>query len=377
LKTKIKVLNANNVAGNQKNDNNTNNNSNMSMAFKSKANSSLYTSSKDDNIDYNNKYKFDEFYTLFKENHNQNYENALNKNRTMSNIKPSRNNNNYFQIVNRQMNKKNNMSQQNTIININSYLQKNYSTHNLRKNNSSNNRKNYNNSRKKKQNYKLNSHNSSSFNITNNTYNMNKNNIMINLNPKNANMNIEKLKVQKKLHEYQRLIDQKLNELIRNKHPHTKNNKYILNIRNSSPNIYINSFHNAQKKYNYNQSELGINYYFRKNQKKNLATNINTKNLNYKKLLSKSTIDSGKRNKIEKKSGSKNTNFLKNKNNSEYISNMKRNINKQSFSSKVDDSNSKKDEESIINKGKINLSLRKFIFAKCSNPTANTINNFH
>jgi hypothetical protein len=99
--------------------------------------------------------------------------------------------------------------------------------------------------------------------------------------------------------------------------------------------------------------------------------------LNYKKLLSKSTIDSGKRNKIEKKSGSKNTNFLKNKNNSEYISNMKRNINKQSFSSKVDDSNSKKDEESIINKGKINLSLRKFIFAKCSNHTANTINNFH
>ena len=86
LNTKIKVLNANNVANNQKNDNNTNNNSNMSMAFKSKANSSLYTSSKDDNIDYNNKYKFDEFYTLFKENQNQNYENALNKNRTMSNI---------------------------------------------------------------------------------------------------------------------------------------------------------------------------------------------------------------------------------------------------------------------------------------------------
>ena len=56
---------------------------------------------------------------------------------------------------------------------------------------------------------------------------------------------------------------------------------------------------------------------------------------------------------------------------------MKQNINKQSFSSKMDDSNSKKNDESIINKGKINLSLRKFIFAKCSNPTANTINNFH
>ena len=209
---------------------------------------------------------------------------------------------------------------------------------------------------------------------------MNKNNIMINLNPKNANMNLEKLKVQKKLHEYQRLIDQKLNELIRNKHPHTKNNKYILNIRNSSPNIYINNFNGTQKKYNFNnKSGLGINYYLKKNQKKNLATNINTnnKNLNYKKLLSKSTIDSGKRNKMNSKNGNKNSNFLRNKNNSEYINNMKRNINKQSFSSKMDDSNSKKNDESIINKGKINLSLRKFIFAKCSNPTANTINNFH
>ena len=45
---------------------------------------------------------------------------------------------------------------------------------------------------------------------------MNKNNIMINFNQKNtnSNVNIEKLKVQKKLHEYQKLIDQKLNELI-------------------------------------------------------------------------------------------------------------------------------------------------------------------
>ena len=31
-------------------------------------------------------------------------------------------------------------------------------------------------------------------------------------------MNPEKLKVQKKLYEYQKLIDQKLNELIKNKH---------------------------------------------------------------------------------------------------------------------------------------------------------------
>ena len=54
---------------------------------------------------------------------------------------------------------------------------------------------------------------------------MNKNNIMINFNPKNVNVNIEKLKVQKKLSEYQKLIDQKLNELILSKHPHIKGNK--------------------------------------------------------------------------------------------------------------------------------------------------------
>ena len=37
----------------------------MSLAFKSKANSSIYTTSKDD---LDNKNKLDEFYTIFKEN---------------------------------------------------------------------------------------------------------------------------------------------------------------------------------------------------------------------------------------------------------------------------------------------------------------------
>ena len=375
LKTKIKVLNANNIYNNQRNDNYTNNNSIISVAFKSKANSSLYTSSKDD-ID--NKYKFDEFYTVYKE--NQNNENASNKNRNKSNIRPSRNNNNnYFTIVNKQMDKKHNMSQQNTIININSYLQKNYSTNNLKKNSSNNSKKKFINSNRQKQAYKLNSNNSNSFNITNNTYNMNKNNIMINFNPKNINsdMNLEKLKVQKKLQEYQKLIDQKLNELINKKNHRTKNNKYILHIRqNSSPNIYMNNFNNTQKKYN--QSLIGINYYLRKNsnKKKNTVTapNVNTKNFNYKKLMSKSTIDSIKRTKISQKNINKNSNFIRNKNNSGFINNMKQTLNKASFISKADDSNSKKDEESSNNKGKINLSLRKFIFAKCGNPASNTIN---
>ena len=56
-------------------------------------------------------------------------------------------------------------------------------------------------------------------NITNNNYNMNKNNIMINLstNIVSNNLNLEKLKIQQKLVEYRKLIDQKINELINNK----------------------------------------------------------------------------------------------------------------------------------------------------------------
>ena len=65
LKTKIKALNSNYLYN--KHNDITNNNSNLSMVLKSKANSSIYTSSKDD-IDNNNKFKFDEFYTIFKDN---------------------------------------------------------------------------------------------------------------------------------------------------------------------------------------------------------------------------------------------------------------------------------------------------------------------
>ena len=46
-------------------------------------------------------------------------------------------------------------------------------------------------------------------NITNNDYNVQKNNVMINLN----SINIEKMKIQKKLAEYRKLIDEKINSL--------------------------------------------------------------------------------------------------------------------------------------------------------------------
>ena len=46
----------------------------------------------------------------------------------------------------------------------------------------------------------------SAINITNNNYNFQKNNVLINLN----NINVEKLKIQKKLAEYRKMIDRKI-----------------------------------------------------------------------------------------------------------------------------------------------------------------------
>ena len=113
MKSKFKLLNSNYV----NNENNANNNSNISLLLKSKANSSIYTTSKDD-VD-SNKYKYDDFNNVYKE-------------KTMSNFNQSRNNN-LFTLLNRHKIKNNNINQSNTIININSYLSKNYSTNNLKK----------------------------------------------------------------------------------------------------------------------------------------------------------------------------------------------------------------------------------------------------
>ena len=53
-------------------------------------------------------------------------------------------------------------------------------------------------------------------NITNNNYNMNKNNVMINLNTNilSNNLQLEQLKIQQKLEDYRKLIDQRIDQLI-------------------------------------------------------------------------------------------------------------------------------------------------------------------
>ena len=284
-------------------------------------------------------------------------------------------------MINRNKNKKNNLSQHNTIININSYQSKNYSTNNLRKNYPNSRKTNIMNSTRKKQNYKLNNFNGSSFNITNNTYNMNKNNIMINLGQKNGNVSLEKIKVQKKLYEYQKLIDQKLNELIKNKHPHVKNNKLTYQLRqNSSPNIYLNNYNNSQRKMN--QSIIGLDYYLKKSKKKNISPNINTNQFqgnNNKKLITKSTLELVQQRKVNQKINSQS--LRKNKSNAQNINLLKQKVNKPNIKFKLGELNnsrhsrqSKQENDSILTDGQSNLSLRKFIFSKCTNPVSHTIN---
>lgn len=358
---------------NYRNDISTNNNSNsnLSMLIRSKVNSTFCTLNKDDGEhNNNNKQKYEDVYNIYHPN------NELNKNRTMSNIKPSRNNNNYFTLINNKPSNKNmNVSQQNTLININSYIQKNFGSNSLRKNSSGSNlKKNYTNTSSKKKDFKHsnNSNNNSSLNITNNTYNMNKNNIMINVNPKNisSNMNIEKLKVQKKLYEYQRLIDQKLNELIKNRH-YSKISKNTLHIRrNSSPN-----YNNSQRKNTV--SSAGLEYYLKKNRKKSITPNTNS-HLNKNNNGSKKQVVRSIREKRSNnpRNNSQSQSVKKNRNN---INNMKQNLSKVGYYSKIGEDYveiSKQDKEDNNNNlnGKINLSLRKFIFTKCGNSSSNTIN---
>lgn len=364
MQTKIKSLNNSNHTLNYKNEINNNNSS-----IKTKANSSLYTNSKDD---YDNRYKSEELYTLYKDNPKNESNIFSYKTKTMSNVKSSRNNN-FFTLLHKQSNKnKNNISIQNNMM-------KNYGSNSLKKNNSSHSsgKRNFINTTRKKKNLKQNVQNNNSMNITNNTYNMSKNNIMINLNPRNMNVNMEKLKVQKKLFEYQKLIDQKLNELLKNRHSQVKRNgKYKFHIRrNSSPNIYINN--TSQRKKKSNNSIMGLEYFLRKAKKKSITPNTITQNdqesrsVITKKIISNSTIDSIKRTKKNNRNNSRSIS-MKKKIMSVNFNNMKNNLNKSNFNSKTKDLSTSQQDinnyDSIISNRKEKLSLRKYIFSKCSNP---------
>ena len=371
LEAKIKVLNNSNK---HKNENISLNNNYNNSAIKSGINSTLYSISKED-FENSNKYKPDELYTLYKENNINNENNESNillfKNKTISNPQPSRNAN-FLKIINKQTNK--NPTMKNFSINSAIKNNSNYSSVNNKRNNIIN-------SNRGKKKLKQNMKNNNSLNITNNTFNMSKNNIMINLNPKNVNMNIEKLKVQKKLYEYQRLIDQKLNELIKNRNSHVKRNKkFSFHLRrNSSPDIYIHNKMNNSSQRRHNKTTLGLEYFLRRIKKKSSTPITNSKNNQEsnskasRKILSRSTFDSIRKRKNSHKS-SKSKSIKKNKNID--INNLKQNLKKENYYSKTKDlNNSGQDNDYFIINGKSNLSLRKYIFSKCSNPTSNIVKN--
>ncbi len=371
LEAKIKVLNNSNK---HKNENISLNNNYNNSAIKSGINSTLYSISKED-FENSNKYKPDELYTLYKENNINNENNESNillfKNKTISNPQPSRNAN-FLKIINKQANK--NPTMKNFSINSAIKNNSNYSSVNNKRNNIIN-------SNRGKKKLKQNMKNNNSLNITNNTFNMSKNNIMINLNPKNVNMNIEKLKVQKKLDEYQRLIDQKLNELIKNRNSHVKRNKkFSFHLRrNSSPDIYIHNKMNNSSQRRHNKTTLGLEYFLRRIKKKSSTPITNSKNNQEsnskasRKILSRSTFDSIRKRKNSHKS-SKSKSIKKNKNID--INNLKQNLKKENYYSKTKDlNNSGQDNDYFIINGKSNLSLRKYIFSKCSNPTSSIVKN--
>lgn len=99
------------------------------------------------------------------------------------------------------------------------FKQNDNSMPNLPKNANLTRENSYNNIYLQNRGYNASSKSNLSYNITNNTFNMNKNNVMTNLNTsiKGDNLNIEKLRVQQRLAEYRKLIDLKIDCLMKDK----------------------------------------------------------------------------------------------------------------------------------------------------------------
>ncbi len=148
------------------------------------------------------------------------------RNMSTSNIEP------HYTNINYSNNKKNlvsNYNNKNSSINesISNYLYKinESELNNISRDNSYNKKKYNKNSSFISDNNKLNL--KLPVNITNNNYNMNKNNVMINVstNIVSDNINNEKMKVEQKLIEYQKLIDRRIDELMNNKKRSTNQKK--------------------------------------------------------------------------------------------------------------------------------------------------------
>ena len=121
---------------------------------------------------------------------------------------------------------------------------------------------------------------------------------------------------------------------------------------------------------------MGLEYFLRKIKQKSSTPNTNYKNNQENNSFISRKIITKKNN---QRSTNKSQSIKKIKNNPESISNLKQNLNKACYNTKSRDLNntSKQDftNESITINKKSNLSLRKYIFAKCNKPTTNEIKN--
>jgi hypothetical protein len=127
------------------------------------------------------------------------------------------------------------------------FKQNDNSIPNLLKNANLTRENSYNNLNFQNKGYNVSSKSNLSYNITNNTFNMNKNNVMINLNTsiKGDNLNIEKMKVQQRLAEYRKLIDLKIDSLMKDK------KRKFFNIRKAN-----NSCKVEKKSYSPNENKI-------------------------------------------------------------------------------------------------------------------------
>ena len=127
------------------------------------------------------------------------------------------------------------------------FKQNDNSIPNLLKNANLTRENSYNNLNFQNKGYNVSSKSNLSYNITNNTFNMNKNNVMINLNTsiKGDNLNIEKMKVQQRLAEYRKLIDLKIDSLMKDK------KRKFFNIRKEN-----NSCKVEKKSYSPNENKI-------------------------------------------------------------------------------------------------------------------------
>lgn len=118
--------------------------------------------------------------------------------------------------------------------------------------------------------------------INNNNYNMSKNNVMINLNTNiiSNNLNLQKLKVQQKLAEYHKLIDQKINQLM------NKTKRNINLNQNKRKKRAHSTFEKGKSPKNYeiykkvNISSINSNFQYRPKKKINNISKTNYKYIN-------------------------------------------------------------------------------------------------